>query len=200
MAARSTKRRYLVLAALFVATVAGAREKAPEPDLSGTWKFNDEVTARLMQGLRDQERPAFGGPGGPGGPGGGGSPMGRPGGTMGEGMRRGPGGPPAMAMQDMDELTIVQKDGEVTITDSGGRARVFKPDGKKVKVDGPHGKETVRASWKDGSLVVKIKPEKGPDRIETWTPSNDGKRLFLTLSMDGGPPVPMRRAYDRGEG
>jgi hypothetical protein len=100
-------------------------------------------------------------------------------------------------MHDLDELTIVQKDGEVTITDLGGQSRVLKPGGKKVKVEGPRGKETVRASWNDGSLVVKIKPEKGPSRTETWTPSNDGKRLFLTLSMSGGPPVPMRRAYDR---
>ena len=105
-----------------------------------------------------------------------------------------------MTMHDLDELTIVQKDGEVTITAGSGPSRVFNPNGKKVKVDGPHGKETVRASWKDGSLVVKIKPEKGPERTETWTPSNDGKRLFLTLSMSGGPPVPMRRAYDRAQG
>jgi hypothetical protein len=105
-----------------------------------------------------------------------------------------------MTMHDLDELKIVQADGEVTITDNGGRSRILKPTGKKVKVEGPHGKETIRASWKDGSLVVKIKPEKGKERTETWTPSNDGKRLFLTLSMSGGPPVPMRRAYDRAEG
>lgn len=37
MTMQSTKARLLVLAALFVATVAGAREKAPEPDLSGLW-------------------------------------------------------------------------------------------------------------------------------------------------------------------
>lgn len=194
MTMRSIK---VVLALLFVAAAAAAREKAPEPDLSGTWTFNDEVTARLMQGMREQGR----GPGGPGGP------MRRPGGGSGGpppgGERRrghGEGGPSPMTMHDLDELTIVQKDGEVTITNGGGQARVFNPNGKKVKVDGPHGKETVRASWKDGSLVVKIKPEKGPERTETWTPSNDGKRLFLTLSMSGGPPVPMRRAYDRAQG
>lgn len=192
-----------ILAAFFVAAMAaGAREKAPEPDLSGTWTFNDEVTARLMQGMRDQGRGGPGGPGGPmrrpgGGPGGPGAPPPEGGGGR---MRRGHDGPPAMAMQDLEELTIVQKDGEVTITDGGGRSRVLRPTGKKVKVDGPQGKETVRASWKDGSLVVKVKPEKGPERTETWTPSNDGKRLFLTLSMNGGPPVPMRRAYDRAAG
>lgn len=204
MATRPTMARLLVLAALLVAAAAaeGAREKAPEPDLSGTWTFNDEITARMMQGLRNRERPGFGG-GGPGGPmrkpggaPGGGSPGGGPGGRM----RGGTGGPPPMTMQDLDELTIVQKDGEVTITDSGGHSRVLKPNGKKVKVEAPGGKETVRASWKDGSLEVKIKPEKGPARTESWTLSNDGKRLFLTLSIKGGPPIPMRRAYDRAEG
>lgn len=196
MTMRSTK---VVLALLLVAAAAAAREKVPEPDLSGTWTFNDEVTARLMQGMREQGRPGFGG--GPGGPGG---PMRRPGGGSGGPppggeRRRGHGGgePSPMTMHDLDELTIVQKDGAVTITAGDGPSRVFTPNGKKVKVDGPHGKETVRASWKDGSLVVKIKPEKGSERTETWTPSNDGKRLFLTLSMSGGPPVPMRRAYDR---
>lgn len=201
MILRSTKARLLILAALFVAASAAAREKAPEPDLSGTWTFNDEITARLMQGQREQGRPGFGG----GRPGGRGGPMGNPGGgppggERGGRMRGAPGGSSPMTMHDLDELTIVQKDGEVAITDGGGRSRVFQPTGKKVKVEGPRGKETIRASWKEGSLVVKIKPEKGPSRIETWTPSNDGKRLFLTLSMDGGPPVPMRRAYDRAQG
>jgi hypothetical protein len=202
MTLRSTKARLLILAALFVAAVANARETAPEPNLSGTWTFNDEITARLMQGQREQGRPGFGGdrPGGRGGPmgGPGGGPP--PGGDRDGRMRGAPGGSSPMTMHDLDELTIVQKEGEVTITDAGGRSRVFHPTGKKVKAEGPHGKETLRASWKDGSLVVKIKPEKGPSRIETWTPSNDGKRLFLTLSMDGGPRMPMRRAYDRAAG
>lgn len=194
--------RLLVLAVLLAAAAAeGAREKAPEPDLSGTWRLNDEITARLMQGRRGEGRPGFGEQGGPRGHGG---PRGGRGGPPDGGSRgRMRGGPPPSAMQAMhnlDELTILQKDGEVTITDGGGRSRVLKPGGKKVKAEGPGGMETVRASWKDGYLVVKIKPEKGPTRTESWTLSNDGKRLFLILSMKGGPPIPLRRAYDRAEG
>lgn len=188
--------RILILAAMLVlpAVASSAREKTPPPDLSGSWKFNDDVSWRLMQGMREREA----GPrGGMRRPGGGGPP------PEGEG---GPGGPrrprtarvePPAFLADLDELTITQKDGAVTITDGSGRSRVLSTDGKKVRDDsGPGGPATVRASWKDGALVVKVKPEKGPGRTESWVISNDRKRLFLTITLEDGPPFPMRRAYD----
>ncbi len=200
------------MALLLAVGAQGTRKTEPVPDLNGTWRFNDDVSARLMQGMRDQGRPTFGMGGGPGeGRPGGGPPPGG-GGRRGGGRMRpegpgGPGGPGGPSMQDMEEITILQKDGSVAVTDGGGRTRIFWPDGRKVKVDGSGdsgGSETIRSNWKDGSLVVTVKPAKGPDRTETWTVTNDGKRLFLSLSMNGGPRTPMRRAYDRvleeGEG
>lgn len=198
------------VALLLAAGAQGARKPAePVPDLNGRWAFNDDVTARMMQGMRDEGRPRFGPGGGPGDSRPGGGPPSGGGGRRGGGrMRPDPGGPGGMerqggpSMQDMEEITILQKDGSVSITDGGGRTRIYWPDSRKVKIDrpgDPGGAETIRSSWKDGSLVVTVKPAKGPDRTESWTITNDGKRLFLSLSMDGGgwSSRPMRRAYDR---
>lgn len=219
MARRWLRLAWLPATVLLMAAAAeGARKEEPAPDLSGTWKLNDEVTARLMQGMRDRQHgsgfggsmgrrggggPGGGGPGGPGGPGGGfprgGGGGGRPeGGWRGE--ARGDHDGAGFSFHDLDEVTIVQKEDQVTLTDGAGHARVLWTDGRKVKSEeGPGGAATVRARWEDGSLVVRIKPGKGPERTESWTITNDGKRLFLTLSIDGGPPVPLQRAYDRAE-
>jgi hypothetical protein len=180
-----------------------ARDKTPPPDLSGKWKLNDDVTYRMMQGMRERGS-HFGGPGGMGGgrrPGGSGGGGGRPpgGGSRPEFGRR-PEHREGMPMESLDELTITQQDQVVTITDSAGRSRALQTHGKKVKDESaPGGPATVKARWKDGALEVTIKPQRGPKRTESWVITNDRKRLFLTLTLDGGPPFPMRRAYDRVE-
>jgi hypothetical protein len=117
-------------------------------------------------------------------------------------MGRGEGGrgnfSPPPSLEALDEVTFVQRQGEVTITDSTGRTRKLRTDWKKVKDESaPGGPETVRARWKeDGTLEVRIKPEEGPKLTESWIITNDRKRLFLALTLDGGPPFPIRRAYD----
>lgn len=200
MTRQRTRLLVLILAILALPGVASsardARETPPPPDLSGTWRFNDEVTWRMMQGMREREAGPRGGMRGR--PGGGAPP---PDGAGAEGGPRrprvAPVEPPAF-LADLDEVTITQQDGAVTITDGSGRSRVLWTDGRKMRDEsGPGGPATVRASWKDGSLVVKVKPEKGPGRTESWLVSNDRKRLFLTLTLEKGPPLPMRRAYDQ---
>lgn len=104
-------------------------------------------------------------------------------------------------MEALNELTITQKEGEVTITDKEGRTRVLKTDGSKIMDDhGPRGPAEVRASWeKDGTLVVKVKPEEGPKRTESFVVSNDGKHLYVTTILEGDgqrPERKFRRAYD----
>lgn len=187
---------------------------AERPNLQGKWKLNEDLTARMRENDRPQGGPrggfgppSGGGPGGqPGGrgPRGGGSPDGpppkRPGGPGGPGEGRRPGGPPPH-LKALEELTIAQKDGEVTITDPEGRIRVLKTDGSKVLEErGPGGPAEVRASWeKDGTLIVKIKPEEGPKRTESFIVSNDGKHLYLTHVLEGDGQRPERKirwAYD----
>lgn len=193
----------LLALAVLLPGASGAGERPAVPDLSGTWKLNDEVTWRMLQGMREREHGPGPGRGGPMGRPGGGGPRG--GGGEGQPPGGGPGRPGGHggfrgaqlpSLEALDELTISQHDGTVTITDAGGRARVLRTDGKKTRDTGPQGPETVRAKWKDGALVVKIKPEQGSKRTESWVITNDRKRLFLTLEIADGPPMPIRRAYD----
>jgi hypothetical protein len=195
---------------------------AQHPNLQGTWTLNEDLTARMRENDQQQRGPRQGSGGGTGRHGGG-SGGGRGGGRRGGGGFPGgsPGGSPdggtegtgedhpaeaqRPSLTALNTLTIVQKEGqkavEVTITDQEGRTRVLRTDGSKVRDDkAPGGPAEIQASWdKDGSLVVQVKPEKGPKRTESYIVSDDGKHLYLVLSMEGDgrrPAFKVRRAYD----
>jgi hypothetical protein len=193
---------FALFALAVIAPAFAAEPTAPQrPQLQGKWKLNEDLTARM----RESDRPA-GGPGGgahsgmrrrPGGGGGrgGGFPGGPPGGP-GEGRSR--GGPPP-SLTALDELTIRQQGDEVTITDQEGHVRTFKTDGSKVRDEtAAGGPAELRASWeKDGTLTVKVKPDDGPKRTESYVVANDGKHLYMTLTLEGsGREFKIRRAYD----
>lgn len=168
------------------------------PDLQGTWKLNEDLTARMRETDREGSpgRMRGGAPGDLRRPGGG---RGIPGDGPRSGRRRPEGAAPSLAA--LDELTIVQTATDVTITDREGRQRVLPTNGKKVRLeDAPGGPLELRAAWdKNGSLVVKVDPDDGPRRTETYLVSNDRKLLYLTVTMDPGGPLPeirIRRAYD----
>ena len=187
----------VAFSALLAAPATAASKAAPPQDLHGTWRLNEDLTARMRESERQQEgRPDLGiragNPrrGGPGGlPGGGFE-------TPPEGGRRGP----EPSIEALAEITIAQTATEVTFTDATGRKRVLPTDNRKVR-DGnlPGGPGTMRAKWDDtGSLVVEVSPDKGPRRTETWVVSNDRKLLYLTVEMQGGQRLgfKVRRAYD----
>lgn len=189
----------LLVLAVLTPPLPAAESKIP--DLQGTWRLNEDVTYRMNEGLRNQ-RPRGGGPrlggarrrpsggGGPGGPGGG------PGGRSPRGGPR-EGGPPRIPFEGQDEVTITQSAEEVVLTFEDGQRRVLRPDGKKRDDETPAGPAEVRTSWKDGSLVVQVKPGQGPKRTESWTVSNDRKLLYLTVTIDGPRgEISLRRAYD----
>lgn len=202
MTKRGLQRTLPVLALLLLAAGAeAAGTAAPPPDLSGTWTFNEDYTARLMESARARQ-PGFG-PGGvrrvPGGAGrspGDGMPP-----PSGEGRTVGPrefrGGPSQVLETLGDELTITQSGGEITVVD-GERTRVLVTDGKKTWDESVPG-ESVRSRWQDGDLVVEVAPKKGPKRTETWQLSSDGQRLFVTVTPKGrgAPLIALRRVYDR---
>src|SRR5436305_8488191 len=199
----------LTAAAVLLSASASDRPEREGADLHGTWKLNEDLTARMRQ----DDRPP-GGPGGfRGGMGrGGGGGMGRGGGRRGGGFPGGPGGqpngepgdrerqggaPPSFAT--LDELTIAQQGDQVTIADKAGNTRVLKTDNSKVRDEkAPGGPVELRASWdRDGILTVEVKPDKGPKRTESYIVSNDGKHLYVTLTLDrNGREVKIRRAYD----
>jgi hypothetical protein len=210
------------LLAASTGAAAGRAVEAQQPSLQGTWKLDEDLTARLRQEDRDARggggwrggggRPGWGGRGGGGG--GGGFPGPRPGGggypggagpTGGWGGRGPTGGDGAEGEERpnfaaLDTLTIVQKGDEVSVTDAAGHTRVLKTDGSKRREEqGPGGPAEVRASWeKDGTLTVQVKPDKGPQRTESFLVSNDGQHIYLVMTMSGrgGRDFKIRRAYD----
>jgi hypothetical protein len=180
-------------------------------DLSGSWVYNTELSDDAREKMREgMER--GGGPGGgrpPGGPGSGGmgGGMGGPGG----GRRMGPppggmGGDddPREAMRGIlgpaEELTIAQTPTEVAVEEKFGQTRRLHPDGKKYKTD--NGTSEIKASWKEGKLVVETKRASGGSVIETWELVPDSSRIIVNVKMEGGfgPGVTLKRIYDRAAG
>jgi hypothetical protein len=204
------------MAAALGLLLLGAAER---PNLQGKWILNENLTASLSARDREQgeipgalegsipgsatRRPPLGGGPGPvegppiGGPTAGDDPLGPPVPAT-EG--RAPKAPP-FSLTAFNELTIHQTDGEITITDKEGKTRVLKPDGSKVRDEkAPGGPTDVRASWqKDGTLLVKVRSQNGPDVTESYVISNDRKHLYLTLVLEGDVlhrGFKVRRAYD----
>ncbi|MBW8874318.1 MAG: hypothetical protein JF614_05100 [Acidobacteria bacterium] len=200
----------LTAAAILLSASASDRPEPQRPNLQGTWKLNEDLTARMRQ----DDRPQGGAEGFHGGMGrrGGGGGMGRGGGRRGGGFPDGPpngesgtsgqterqgGAPPSFAA--LDELTITQQGGQVTLADKTGNTRVLKTDHSKVRDEkAPGGPVELRASWdRDGILTVEVKPDKGAKRTESYILSNDGKHLYVTLTFDrNGREMKIRRAYD----
>ncbi len=204
-------------AAALLSAFANDRTEPPRPKLQGTWKLNEDLTARMREDDRPRSGPGGfggmgrrGGGGGPGGMGrggggrrGGGFPGGPPpeGGTGGQGEEGSRPGGPRASLAALDELSIIQQGDQVTITDQEGHTRILKTDGSKIRDDkAPGGPAELRASWdKNGILTVDVKPDKGPKRTESYIVSNDGEHLYVTLTLEGDgrrPEMKIRRAYD----
>jgi hypothetical protein len=193
--------------ALLLAAALPARGAEPErPNLRGSWQLNTELTARLSKDQPGQEGDPRAGGGrddrrGPGlgnmGPIGAGSDRSAPGLTDWSPAReRHEGEIRREVVASLDSLTIAQQAGQVTITDQAGHARVLKTDGSKLRDQGPAGPAQLRARWdQDGSLVVEVKPDKGTRRTESYVVSNDGKHLYLTVTI-AGQVGEILRAYD----
>lgn len=200
----------LVLAG--VATLLRADDKAAprHPSLAGTWTLNEDMTARMREDDQQSAPRGNGGYGGGMGRRGGGGHRGGggryPGGGSPGGGTEGSGGNSQGSSESqrpnfaaLDRLTITQAGNQVTITDQEGHARVFRADGSKVRDDKAFGGPAeVQASWdKDGGLVVQVKPDKGPKHTESYIVSNDGKHLYIVLTLEGERGSrKIRRAYD----
>jgi hypothetical protein len=196
------------------AFLRAADKAAPQhPSLAGTWTLNEDLTARMREDDQQSAAPYNGGFGGGmgrrGGGGGGrrggggrypggGAPGSGTEGSGGESRPSGEGQHPNFAA--LDALTITQSGNQVTITDKEGHSHVFKADGGKVRDDKAFGGPAeVQASWdqESGGLTVQVKPDKGPKRTESYIVSNDGKHLYVVLTMEGERGSrKIRRAYD----
>jgi hypothetical protein len=185
--------------AVLFSAAASDRTEPQHPNLQGTWKLNEDLTARMRQDDQAQNAPR-GGHSDMGRHGGGGrhrqsAPDATPGDGSGDSERQGP--PPSFA--SLDVLTITQEGDQVTLADKDGNTRVLKTDNRKVRDEkAPGGPVELRAGWdKDGILTVETRPDKGPKRTESYLVSNDGKHLYVTLVVDrNGREMKIRRAYD----
>ncbi len=190
--------------AVLLSAAAGDRAEPRHPNLQGTWKLNEDLTARMRQ-----DDAAQGGPGGRheesgrhGGAGrrrGGGTVDGRPSSDPGEISGGEERSAPPPSFSALDVLTITQQGDQLTLADKNGNTRAVKTDNHKVRDEkAPGGPVELRARWdKDGILTVEVKPDKGEKRTESYLVSNDGKHLYVTLSLDhNGREMTVRRAYD----
>jgi hypothetical protein len=207
----------LAAAVAVVPYSTAAQEKAPASapaSLAGGWTRNadlsDAAPGRGQQGDDSGQGRSNGGRGGGGGRRrGGGGGFGGGGYGRGGGMGRG-GGAAANpddvarmrdAMRDItnpsDHLVITQTDSMVVLTGADGRTTRLSLDGKKIKDENT--KIERKTKWDGGKLVSEINGL-GPGKMtQTFAVDPEGKRLRLTVVMEGGgsrQPRTITQVYD----
>jgi hypothetical protein len=96
-----------------------------------------------------------------------------------------------------DVITIHQSAGEMSISD-GTASRSFTPGAKSV-VSVPEGVADQHSGWKSRAYVIDVKANAGPETIERYRLSDDGKKLLAEIESHGGnmPSMTIKRVYDR---
>jgi hypothetical protein len=195
-----------------IASLAAQQSTTDRPQIEGAWVLNRDMgdpTQRGGQGGGDgstgdgqgggHRRGGYGGGGG-GGYGGGG--MGR-GGGMG-GMGRGGYGGGQMSDEQKQEMErrralmrellqpsdrmMVTVDGDlVSFTESDGRVRKFKTDGKKEKHQFDNGTVETKSKWDTTGLVIETDLQNGMKLTQTYSIAPGEKRqLVVATKMEGG--------------
>jgi hypothetical protein len=210
----TTRAILLSCALVFSAGVAGAQravlaDEKPKvapaaADLSGPWVYNRGLSDDAREKMREGMERAGGSSGGRS-PAGGGTGASSGGGRMspppgGMGGADDPRGAMRGILEPAEELTIEQGAAEITMEEKFGQTRHLHPDGKKYRTD--NGTAEVKASWKEGQLVVETKRGPGSRVVETWERVPDGSQLIVTVKTEGGfgPSLVLKRVYDRAQG
>jgi hypothetical protein len=96
-----------------------------------------------------------------------------------------------------DIVTIRQRPNEVYISD-GLVDRSFTPGAQSV-VSVPEGVADQHTGWKSQAYVIDVKAQAGPETIERYHLSADGKQLVAEIQSNGGnmPSMKFKRVYDR---
>jgi hypothetical protein len=199
----------LALPGTFVVSAHAQRAAADHPNLGGAWVLNRDMGDQMQRGGGGGES-ADGEAGGGhrhGGYGGGG---GGYGGGMGRGGGMGHGGMGGGTMSDeqkqemdrrralmkellqpSDRLTVTVDNDIVTFTESDGRVRKFKTDGKKEKHQFDNGTVETRSKWDNGGLMIETDLQNGMKLTQTYTIAAGEKRqLVLATTMEGGGGMP----------
>lgn len=211
---------------LTVPSIGSAKDKAPPPDLSGSWSLNVEkseslqekmesVRSRMMGGGGGMGGPPGGMGGGPGGMGGGPGGMGGPPPGMGGG---GHGGPPPEDMEgggpggprefdpSKDPIMAELAHAPLFMKVQQSELKVIVGDGEQTLrtlwflegSENVRGLENLRAKWKDGRLEASGQSN-GRELRETYKLSKDKESLTVTVKGEGpnGQSIELKRVYDR---
>jgi len=202
--------------AALVALVApsdAAGQAAQRPDLSGRWTYN--AAQSNSPGDMMQSGDTAGGEqrgGGGGGRRGGGFGGGGRGGFGGRGGYRGGGGGGGMSAEQRARmrqtvqlalnapatLTIAATDSTMLLTADTGTALLVYTDGRKFKqsVEGG-GDVEIKGRWQGYDFVLERKVSGGGKVTEDYLKSQDGKQLYVIVSVDGlRRSLEFRRVYD----
>jgi hypothetical protein len=195
-----------------VAPTGAAGQAAQRPDLSGRWTYNaaqSNSPGDMMQSgdTAGGEQRGGGGGGRRGGFGGGGH-----GGFGGRGGYRGDGGGGGMSAEQRARmrqtvqlalnapatLTIAATDSTMLLTADTGAALLLYSDGRKFKqpVEGG-GDLEIKGRWQGYDFVVERKVSGGGKVTEDYLRSQDGKQLYVIVSVEGlRRSLEFRRVYD----
>jgi hypothetical protein len=164
-------------------------QSAAKPNLAGQWKLNKDQSDDPRQKMQQ----AMGNSGQGGGEGGGG----RHG-----GMRS--GGQGGM-MSDMSQLSIVQTDTSIKVSNASGRVLAAFPEDQQAAKpssnpdDDAHQYAPPAANWQGSQLVTSMQGRRGGSTNRTYELSPDGKQLIVTTKMQNprfSQPVSFRLVYD----
>jgi hypothetical protein len=90
-------------------------------------------------------------------------------------------------LQPSDRMTVTVENDIVTFTESDGRVRKFKTDGKKEKHQFDNGTVETKSKWDNGGLVIETDLQNGMKLTQTYTVASGEKRqLVLATKMEGG--------------
>jgi len=184
--------------------------EAQHPELSGRWSYNASQSDNPRTMAQGRDSMGGGDEGGGGGRRGGGF-AGRRGGRGGYGGRGGRASSMsdeqrarmhqtmALAFQAPSLLRISESDSIVSVTSDSGAVVDLYTDGRKVKqtVEGG-GDVEIKAHWQGNDFVMERKVSGGGKVTEDYLKSQDGKQLFVIVSLDTGRgrSIEFRRVYD----
>ena len=198
----TAKKRILGLALPFLTLgvlLAVASLAAEQPDFSGTWKLNQELSENPREKMAESMSKGRGGEGG-----------GRGGGGMGGGMRGGGGGRGG-GREGMEErlgereariqqIVIDHEDPTFRIRFADDIETTFYTDGRMTE-DLEAGLLEATASWKKGRRIeIERDSPQGGAITEKYELSEDGSQLFVKTKMEGSgrmPKITFQRVYDQ---
>jgi hypothetical protein len=104
-------------------------------------------------------------------------------------------------LQPSDRMNVTVEDDVVTFTESDGRVRKFKTDGKKEKHQFDNGTVETKSKWDNDGLVIETDLQNGMKLTQTYNIAPGEKRqLVIATKMEGGGGGMGRGGYGGGGG